>query len=159
VKDDGGFFVLEAASMRILEYSRSGRLLNISTERPDGFVPPAHDLSSDTDPKVPELLKEFTWTLGCTRIGRYLLVAWTVPQDQKRYLELFDKDLQLRLTRVEIPGDLDPLSLYALGNSVFLRRASPACALPGEKNRQQRGRAEEPPVTVELTFDESIVRN
>jgi hypothetical protein len=49
MKEDDGFYVLEAASMKILEYSPQGKLVRRSTEVPEGFVPPlgGHELQEN----------------------------------------------------------------------------------------------------------------
>jgi hypothetical protein len=159
-KEDDGFYVLEAASMKILEYSPDGKLLRRSTEVPEGFIPPSADSNFSSMEDMCRLLGNFTGPVSFGRIGKYLLVTWAVMKEATIYLEVYDESLRLRLTKIKVPGEeLDPMNMYTSGRSLFLLRRSASCKLPNYSAEGTRLRSTSPPVLVEFTFNESVVEN
>ena len=160
MKEDDGFYVLEAASMKILEYSPDGKFMRRSTEVPEGFVPPSADTSYRKTEDMFFGLASFTTPLSIGRIGKYLLVFWLVQKEPSIYLEVYDESLRLRLTRIKAPAeDFDPSNMYTSGNSLFLLRRAGLCKLPNVPVKGTKPQSASPPVLVEFTFNESVVES
>ena len=160
IKNKDCFYVLEASSMTILEYSSDGKLLRRSTERPKGFIPPSADSSFRNMEDMRRVLGNFTPPLSIGRIGRYLLVFWLAMKEPSIYLEVYDESLRLRLTRIKAPAeDFDPSAMYTKGNSLFMLRRSASCKLPNYPAEGTKRLNASPPVLVEFTFNESKVES
>lgn len=132
--EDGNFFFVEPGSLRIIKFSSRGKVLAISKEVPNGFSKVDHDLErSDVDiEEVTQALRDYTPVFGLCYVSGHLFVTWkdSKSSEGKRYVEVYNSELQLVSTKIEIPRDLYPfiftdgLSVFFLGKSQLTKEGN-----------------------------------